>query len=166
MKRHALSASSIRDHLLLAVFDRADDATPARPRRAARPSGKRVVPVGKSRKRSAAIDVSGSRASSASTTDRIESATRAGVVDRDGRKAVSPDERVRHRFAISHAEYELLNVLKARMSWIDRPTKRGELLRAGLMALSALSDAELRAAVDRLPMLRPVKPGAKKRSNA
>ena len=110
--------------------------------------------------RSIAIDVSGSRRRKEAGVDRPGGTAEPIVLD-PTMPATSPTDRVRHRFAISHAEFELLSVLKARMSWIDRPTKRGELLRAGLVALASLSDAELKDAVDRLPKLTA---GQKKRS--
>lgn len=66
---------------------------------------------------------------------------------------------VRDSFTMPREEFELIAQLKARALNFKRPTKKSELLRAGLQVLSALSDAQLHAALD---ALRPLKAGRPK----
>lgn len=67
---------------------------------------------------------------------------------------------VRDSFTIPKPEYLVLDALKARANAIASPAKKGELLRAGIKALAALSDAALLAALKAVPAIktgRPVK---------
>lgn len=56
-----------------------------------------------------------------------------------GTKADKPD-----RYTISRREHELLRSLKKRLRAMGATTSKGELLRAGLMLLTAMNDEELR----------------------
>ncbi len=49
---------------------------------------------------------------------------------------------VRDSFTIPKAEYGVLEELKARAGKLGRPVKKSELLRAGIKALAALTDAD------------------------
>ena len=60
-------------------------------------------------------------------------------------------------------DYELIASLKDRAIMFKRPTKKSELLRAGLHVLHALTAVELRTALD---ALRPLKAGRPKRDPA
>ena len=68
---------------------------------------------------------------------------------------------VRDSFTMPQADFDLVDQLKARALAMMRPTKKSELLRAGLHALNALSDAHLKAV---LSGLTPLKPGRPKKS--
>ena len=63
-------------------------------------------------------------------------------------------ELVRDSFTMPKLEYDVLATLKARLIKLQRPTKKGELLRAGVAALAAMSDADLHVAVARVPNLK------------
>ena len=67
---------------------------------------------------------------------------------------------VRDSFTIPKPEYLVLDALKARANAIASPAKKGELLRAGIKALAAMSDAAFLAALKAVPAIktgRPVK---------
>ncbi len=67
---------------------------------------------------------------------------------------------VRDSFTIPKAEYAGIDTLKSRAMALGVGVKKSELLRAGLMALSAMGDAALRKALAAVPTLktgRPVK---------
>jgi hypothetical protein len=51
-------------------------------------------------------------------------------------------------------DYALIDLLKKRAAAAGRPTKKNELLRAGLHALLESGRVELRNALDRLPVLK------------
>ena len=73
-------------------------------------------------------------------------------------RAIDKQKLVRDSFTIPKSEYEGLTVLKQRLVGLERPTKKGELLRAGIAALALMADADLRAAVDRIPNLKTGRP--------
>jgi len=66
---------------------------------------------------------------------------------------------VRDSFTMPHADYELIAQLKLRTLKSERSTKKSELLRAGLQALSAMNDKQLLALLDGLS---PIKAGRPK----
>jgi hypothetical protein len=65
---------------------------------------------------------------------------------------------VRDSFTMPQADYDLVQVLKDRALAFKRPTKKSELLRAGLQALVRLDDAALQAQLAALPALKPGRP--------
>ncbi len=68
---------------------------------------------------------------------------------------------VRDRFSMPKPEYDGIAHLKQRMAGIGQRAKKSELLRAGLKALAALSDAALAMALAALPSTRKTSPSAK-----
>lgn len=62
-------------------------------------------------------------------------------------------ELVRDSFTMPSDEFGLIATLKARALEFKRPTKKSELLRAGLQQLAALNDAQLRTALGALRQL-------------
>jgi hypothetical protein len=70
---------------------------------------------------------------------------------------------VRDSFTMPSADFALIDQLKARAIGFKRPAKKSELLRAGLKALSALSDAKLASVLDGLT---PLKAGRPKKNEA
>ena len=77
------------------------------------------------------------------------------------KKAPKPKEKlVRDSFTMPQEDYALIAGLKNRALMFRRPTKKSELLRAGLHALQALPAATLREALDSLT---PLKVGRPKR---
>jgi hypothetical protein len=79
----------------------------------------------------------------------------AGAVEGKGRQKM-----VRDSFTMPRGDYELIAQLKQRSLARQRVVKKSELLRAGLHALSALSDAQL---LGRLDALAPIKTGRPKK---
>jgi len=65
---------------------------------------------------------------------------------------------VRDSFTIPKSEYAVLDELKQRAMRLTRPTKKGELLRAGIVALSAMTDAAFLAALGKVPSLKTGRP--------
>ena len=60
----------------------------------------------------------------------------------------------RDSFTIPKAEYAQLYVLKERLAKLGAPAKKSELLRAGIMQLTALSDAALKTALSKVPTIK------------
>lgn len=65
---------------------------------------------------------------------------------------------VRDSFTMPAEDWALIAQLKERALVFKRPAKKSELLRAGLQALVALPDAQLKAALERLLPLKPGRP--------
>ncbi len=65
---------------------------------------------------------------------------------------------VRDGFTIPKAEYVVLEALKLRASELKRPTKKSELLRAGIKALAAMDGAAFLAALDAVPAIKTGRP--------
>ena len=65
---------------------------------------------------------------------------------------------VRDSFTMPKAEYAVIEQLKRRATALARPTKKSELLRAGVKALNALSDAALLAALQAVPTIKTGRP--------
>jgi hypothetical protein len=65
---------------------------------------------------------------------------------------------VRDSFTMPAADFELIGRLKERALGFRRPTKKSELLRAGLQVLQALDDGKLRTALEALVPLKPGRP--------
>lgn len=68
---------------------------------------------------------------------------------------------VRDSFTMPKPDFDMIAVLKERAIAFKRPAKKSELLRAGLHALAAMSDAKLHASLDALA---PIKSGRPKKS--
>ncbi len=65
---------------------------------------------------------------------------------------------VRDSFTLPKDEYAALAELKQRCAKLERPCKKSELLRAGIKALTALSDKSLLAALKAVPALKTGRP--------
>ena len=61
---------------------------------------------------------------------------------------------VRDSFTIPKPEYLVIDVLKARAAKLAQPVKKSELLRAGLKALAAMTDAALKSALQAVPAVK------------
>ena len=66
----------------------------------------------------------------------------------DGGKAKKRKPEV-HRYKLADEDHAQLSALKDRLKILGRRVKRGDLLRAGLLLLAAMSDDQLKRAVDR-----------------
>lgn len=77
----------------------------------------------------------------------------------DTSKAPKPKAKlVRDSFTMPQADFALVGVLKERALDFKRPTKKSELLRAGLQALATLDNKTLQAALDALTPLKTGRP--------
>lgn len=72
---------------------------------------------------------------------------------------------VRDSFTFPKLEYAVLDTLKLRAAKLGKPVKKTELLRAGLKAIAAMSDAALLTALNAVPSLKTGRP-AKTQSKA
>jgi hypothetical protein len=67
---------------------------------------------------------------------------------------------VRDSFTIPKSEYSVLEGLKLRAAMLKRPTKKSEILRAGISVLNLMTDKQFLAAVDAVPSLKTGRPPA------
>lgn len=65
---------------------------------------------------------------------------------------------VRDSFTIPKSEYVVLEELKQRANQLAQPAKKSELLRAGIKALAAMSDANLQKALAQVPLIKTGRP--------
>lgn len=65
---------------------------------------------------------------------------------------------VRDSFTIPKSEYATLDQLKQRAAKSQLPSKKSEVLRAGLMALAGMGDAAFQAAMSAVPTLKTGRP--------
>ena len=65
---------------------------------------------------------------------------------------------VRDSFTIPKPEYTVLDDLKQRAGQLNSPVKKSELLRAGIKALAAMSDAALLVALRAVPAIKTGRP--------
>ena len=65
---------------------------------------------------------------------------------------------VRHSLTIPKPEYEVLTALKQRSATLGHPTRKSELLRAGIKALAAMQDAALSSALAAVPAIKTGRP--------
>ncbi len=73
---------------------------------------------------------------------------------------------VRDSFTIPKSEYVVLEALKLRAARLARPTKKSELLRAGIAALNAMSDKAYLAAIGAIPSIKTGRPKGSPKSAA
>ena len=86
--------------------------------------------------------------------------TMAPAAETHGAEAKPPKHKlVRDSFTIPRGEYQQLDALKQRLVTLLRPTKKSELLRAGIKLLSSLPDDALLAAVNEVPAIKTGRPG-------
>ncbi len=145
-------------------------APPAKPAPAPAPTAKTAAPVAAkkvavARKRPAASPAK----APASPVPSKKAVAKAPVRQRAAPKTAAPvvkklkQKLVRDSFTMPSADFALIDELKARAIGFKRPAKKSELLRAGLQALAALSDAKLKSVLDGLT---PLKAGRPKKSDA
>ena len=74
-------------------------------------------------------------------------------------KAKKP-KMIRDSFTIPKTEYVVIDALKERAGKLSRAAKKSELLRAGVKALAAMSDAVFLAALSAVPTIKTGRPAA------
>lgn len=67
----------------------------------------------------------------------------------------------RDSFTMPKNEYAQFHVLKERLNKLGQPAKKSELLRAGIMLLSAMTDTALKAAMSKVPAIKTGRPKKK-----
>jgi len=67
----------------------------------------------------------------------------------------------RDSFTMPKIEYAQFSVLKERLIKLGQPAKKSELLRAGIMQLTAMTDAALKAAMSKVPTIKTGRPKKK-----
>ncbi len=65
---------------------------------------------------------------------------------------------VRDSFTMPKGEYQLIDLLKQRAAAKQRHVKKSEILRAGILALANMTDAQLFAALDQVPVIKTGRP--------
>lgn len=76
-------------------------------------------------------------------------------------KAKKP-KMVRDSFTFPKTEYAVLDALKLRAAKLGKPAKKTEVLRAGIKAIAAMTDAALLAALQAVPALKTGRPAKAK----
>ena len=71
---------------------------------------------------------------------------------------------VRDSFTIPKPEYDVLDVLKLRAAKLGSPIKKTELIRAGIKAIAALSDAAFQQTLQAVPSLKTGRPAKAKKA--
>ena len=69
---------------------------------------------------------------------------------------------IRDSFTIPKVEYVVLKALKQRATKLTRAVKKSELLRAGIKALAAMSDAAFLSALEMVPAIKTGRPASAK----
>ncbi|MDP3088676.1 MAG: hypothetical protein Q8M99_10880 [Methylotenera sp.] len=67
----------------------------------------------------------------------------------------------RDSFTMPKVEYAQFSVLKERLIKLGQPAKKSELLRAGIMQLTAMTDAALKVAMSKVPTIKTGRPNKK-----
>ncbi|MEO9101065.1 MAG: hypothetical protein ABI212_05730 [Burkholderiaceae bacterium] len=65
---------------------------------------------------------------------------------------------VRDSFTMPKGEYQLIDLLKQRAAAKQRHVKKSEILRAGILALADMTDVQLFAALDSVPVIKTGRP--------
>lgn len=81
----------------------------------------------------------------------------------DGDNAAGKKKMVRDSFTMPAPDYALIGVLKARTLASGSAVKKSELLRAGLVALAAMSPGQLIDLISAMPQVKTGRPGKKKK---
>lgn len=77
---------------------------------------------------------------------------------------VKKPKMVRDSLTIPKLEYAVLDILKLRAAKLASPAKKTELIRAGIKAIAAMTDAAFLAAIKAVPSLKTGRPANKKSS--
>jgi hypothetical protein len=64
----------------------------------------------------------------------------------------------RDSFTMPKTEYAQFSVLKERLNKLGQPAKKGELIRAGIMLLTAMTDPALKSALSKVPSIKTGRP--------
>ncbi len=93
--------------------------------------------------------------------EALDGATPRAPAPRAAATSVAPRPKqklVRDSFTIPKPEYAVLDALKLRAARLMRPTKKSEVLRAGIFALNAMNDRAFLATLNSVPSLKTGRP--------
>jgi hypothetical protein len=108
-------------------------------------------------KAATAVKVATSAAKPVTAVKKVTAVAPAAVKTEKPKKA----KLIRDSFTIPKAEYLVLDELKLRANKLMNPAKKSELLRAGIKALSAMTDSALLAVLKQVPAIKTGRPAAK-----
>ncbi|MEY2729908.1 MAG: hypothetical protein RL584_1034, partial [Pseudomonadota bacterium] len=91
------------------------------------------------------------KADKAAKADKAEKASKA-------EKPARKDKLIRDSFTMPESDFERIASVKQRALQFQHVAKKSEVLRAGLAALQGLSDAQLRAILEGLPVIKTGRP--------
>ena len=87
-----------------------------------------------------------------------DTASKVGKVTKPA-KEKTPKLKMEHdSFTMPKIEYAQFSVLKDRLIKLGQPAKKSELLRAGIMQLTAMTDTALKAALSKVPAIKTGRP--------
>jgi hypothetical protein len=115
-------------------------------------TAKRVTSKALPKKPAAAPAKPVTRAVSPKPTTKVSAAKEVKV------EKVKKPKLIRDSFTIPKAEYVVIETLKERAGKLARATKKSELLRAGIKALAAMSDANFLVALSAVPTIKTGRP--------
>ena len=75
-----------------------------------------------------------------------------------GPKLPKKEKLVRDSFSMPESDFKLISAVKKRALAFERVTKKSEVLRAGLKALQGLSETQLKALLETLPVIKTGRP--------
>ncbi len=75
-----------------------------------------------------------------------------------GPKLPKKEKLVRDSFSMPESDFKLISAVKKRALAFERVTKKSEVLRAGLKALQGLSEPQLKALLETLPVIKTGRP--------
>lgn len=155
-------------------------------KKAQRPASKRTAPAQKRRSRPAVkiarppapAKVAAAKASQTATpsgstgtpagamaikvplADKPIKAKKAHKIDKGDKVAKAPkkDKLVRDSFTMPESDFKLIAEIKRRALGMEKVVKKSEVLRAGLTALQTLPEAQLKALLDNLPVIKTGRP--------
>jgi hypothetical protein len=131
------------------------------PKAAAKPAAKAKAPVAKKSAASAP-----KKAAAVATKPAAKTSAKPVVAKPVAPKApkAKKPKMVRDSFTIPKPEYDVLDVLKLRAAKLGNPIKKTELIRAGVKAIAALSDAAFKQALMAVPSLKTGRPAKAKKA--
>ena len=99
------------------------------------------------------------KAAASKTSAAVETASKKAVKTKAAKPEKAPKLKMeRDSFTMPKTEYAQLSVLKERLAKLGQPVKKSELLRAGIMQLTAMTDTALKAAMSKVPTIKTGRP--------
>lgn len=134
-------------------------ATPKSPVKTTRTAAKAAVPLTSTARKMPAQKATAKKATAPKKTamkPAVTTAAKAAAPEKI--KPAKKPKLVRDSFTMPKDEYQAIESLKQRATGLRRTVKKSELLRAGLMALSAMDDKNLVAVLLKVPALKTGRP--------